>query len=234
MVTLLVASGNAHKVAEIRAVLGNGVRCLSWKDFASPPDVIEDSPTFAGNASKKAVESAAWLAGLRPTAREKPALVLADDSGLEADALDGAPGVYSARFAAAETGARGNSSDADNCAKLLRLLNDVRFDRRTARFRCVIALAPVACAVAKNASPVCGADESELQIELFEGSCEGRIIFTPRGAGGFGYDPLFVPVGFEQTFAELGEEAKNRISHRAVALKKLSDRLAVLSREPRR
>jgi XTP/dITP diphosphohydrolase len=234
MITLLIASGNAHKVAEIRAVLGNGVRCLSWKDFASPPDVIEDAPTFAGNASKKAVESAIWLAGLRTAAREKPALVLADDSGLEVDALNGAPGVYSARFAAAETGARGNSSDADNCAKLLRLLKDVPSERRAARFRCVIALAPVSCAVAKNASPVCGADESELQMEVFEGSCEGRIIFAPRGAGGFGYDPLFVPVGFEQTFAELGEEAKNRISHRAVALKKLKNRLETFARDEQR
>jgi XTP/dITP diphosphohydrolase len=236
MITLLVASGNAHKVLEVRAVLGEGARCLSWKDFPNGPTVIEDAGTFAGNATKKAMESAGWLAGLasmgqaRPTEMVPPAYVLADDSGLEVDVLDGAPGVFSARFAAVDSGAPGNSSDAENSAKLLRLLKDVSSERRTARFRCVVALAPVMRPAAKNASPVCLVDERELQTELFEGSCEGRINFAPRGRGGFGYDPLFVPVGFDQTFAELGEETKNRISHRAMALNKLKIRLAAMDR----
>jgi XTP/dITP diphosphohydrolase len=144
---------------------------------------------------------------------------------LEVDALGGAPGVHSARYAAMDVGQPGNSSDAENSAKLLRLLKDVPLERRTARFRCVIALAPVVSLAVKNASPVCDADEHELQTELFEGSCEGRILFAPRGSGGFGYDPLFVPTGCDQTFAELGEDTKNRISHRAVALKKVAARL---------
>jgi XTP/dITP diphosphohydrolase len=153
---------------------------------------------------------------------------LADDSGLEVDALNGAPGVHSARFAALDTGASGNSSDADNIAKLLRLLKDVPLEKRTARFRCVLALTPILPEQEKNTSPVCSADELELQTELFEGICEGRIIFAARGSSGFGYDPLFIPDGCDQTFAELPEEAKNRISHRAQALAKLKSRLEIL------
>ncbi len=151
--------------------------------------------------------------------------VLGDDSGLEVDALNGAPGVHSARFAALDTGSPGNSPTADNNAKLLRLLRDVPLDQRTARFRCVLALTPVLRLESGSASPVCYADEVELQTELFEGACEGRIGFAPRGQGGFGYDPLFTPEGYEATFAELGEEVKNGISHRAKALVKLKQRL---------
>jgi XTP/dITP diphosphohydrolase len=133
------------------------------------------------------------------------------------DALQGAPGVHSARFAALDSGAEGNSPDAENNAKLLHLLKELPQEKRTARFRCVIALTPV-LVTAANSSPVCSADERELQTELFDGSCEGRIISQASGVGGFGYDPLFVPDGFSQTFAELGEDVKNRISHRAHAL----------------
>jgi XTP/dITP diphosphohydrolase len=157
---------------------------------------------------------------------QSPAFVLADDSGLEVDALNGAPGVHSARFAAINAPAAGNSSDADNNAKLLRLLKDIPTEKRTARFRCVIALTPVLIEEQGNASPVCLADEHELQTELFGGACEGRISFTPSGAKGFGYDPLFVPNGFQQSFAELGEEVKNQISHRAKALEMLRDKMA--------
>lgn len=135
------------------------------------------------------------------------------------DALNGAPGVYSARFAALDQTA--NSSDADNNAKLLRLLKEAPLEKRAARFRCVLALTPVTPASATTASPVCAADELELLTELFEGTCEGRIGFAPGGQGGFGYDPLFLPDGHPQTFAELGEEIKNQISHRARALAKL-------------
>jgi len=144
--------------------------------------------------------------------------VLADDSGLEVDALSGAPGVHSARFAALDTGKAGNSSDADNREKLLRLLSGVPAEKRTARFRCVLALTPLAQRESETASPVCYADEAELQTRLFSGVCEGSIITEARGAGGFGYDSLFIPVGYERTFGELPEDTKNRLSHRAQAL----------------
>ena len=150
-----------------------------------------------------------------------PDFVLADDSGLEVDTLNGAPGVHSARFAALDKSE--NSADADNNAKLLRLLQDVPLEKRAARFRCVLALAPVLENEIQNASPVCYADEWELQTQLFDGTCEGKILFAPRGQNGFGYDPLFVPDGFTQSFAELGEDVKNKLSHRAKALAKLKE-----------
>jgi XTP/dITP diphosphohydrolase len=213
MTTLLIATRNRHKVGEIRAILGKRLQFLTLDDFSGAPKVEENANTFAGNASKKAVELARWLAGNQ----SKPDFVLADDSGLEVDALNGAPGVHSARFAALDM--HENSKDADNNAKLLRLLKDVPSEKRTARFRCVIALVPVAHGKIENASPVCFADEFEPQ--LFDGACEGRIQFSASGQGGFGYDPLFVPAGFELTFAELGEDVKNQLSHRAQALAKL-------------
>jgi XTP/dITP diphosphohydrolase len=283
MVTLLIATRNAHKVGEIRAILGEGFRCLTLSDVPNSPEVIEDAGTFAGNATKKAVVLARWLGeaprlesnvaalkpgvqqGLfelrngpravparsaqenagalgksdRPSAQRAAAsgdnsrsgeldvafelrrdrlLVLADDSGLEVDALGGAPGVHSARFAALDTGTPGNSTTAENNAKLLRLLKDVPLDKRTARFRCVVALTPVLRSTNENASPVCYADDLELQTELFEGVCEGRIGLMPHGRGGFGYDPLFIPAGYNHTFGELDEGIKNELSHRARAL----------------
>ena len=152
--------------------------------------------------------------------------VMADDSGLEVDALNGAPGVHSARFAALESGHEGNSNDSDNNAKLLRLLAQVPPDQRTARFKCVIAFTPVPndCL----SSNVCSASEAELGTELFEGACEGKILNSPKGTAGFGYDPLFVPDGFGQSFAELGENTKNRISHRSRALEKFMARRAAM------
>lgn len=223
MTTLVIATRNAHKVGEIRAILSKNFNYLTLQDFAGTPNVIEDAPTFAGNATKKAVSLAQWLASKdEPQGNLKfPAYVLADDSGLEVDALNGAPGVYSARFAALDTYVPGNSPDADNNAKLLRLLEKIPAAKRTARFRCVIALTPILQPPEKNASPVCAANETELQTEIFDGACEGRIGFAPSGKGGFGYDPLFIPLGYEQTFAELGEDIKNCLSHRAKALEKL-------------
>ncbi|MCU0772134.1 MAG: non-canonical purine NTP pyrophosphatase [Verrucomicrobia bacterium] len=227
MTRLLLATRNLHKVAEIRALLGNNFECLSLRDYPDAPDVVEDAATFEGNALKKAQRLAEWIHGAASKeqgagSRERGTggevtLVLADDSGLEVDALGGAPGVLSARFAALDTGASGNSKDADNNAKLLRLLAGVPEGKRSARFRCVLALAPV---FASSRLPV---------PRCFEGVCEGRIGFDPRGMHGFGYDPLFHPVGFEQTFAELGEDTKNRISHRAKALGKL---VGWLERQP--
>lgn len=222
MTSLLIATRNAHKVGEIRAILGDGFKYLTLADFVGSPQVEEDASTFEGNARKKAEEVARWLSitehGTRNT---PPAFVLADDSGLEVDALNGAPGVQSARFAALDTGAPGNSSDADNNAKLLRLLADVPGPQRRARFRCVIALTSVPPARIECASPVCYADEFGLETQLFEGVCEGRIGFEPQGGGGFGYDPLFFPLGMEKSFAVLPRAQKNEISHRAQALAQL-------------
>ncbi len=226
MITLLIATRNEHKVGEIRSILGNGFECLSLREFPGAPAVVEDASTFAGNASKKATELARWLAKGSGTHRaSRVTFVLADDSGLEVDALNGEPGVQSARFAALDTGAAGNSSSAANNAKLLRLLDRVPAEKRAGRFRCVLALAPVVQPGAEGASPVCYADETELQTELFEGVCEGRLGFEPRGQGGFGYDPLFMPAGYGQTFAEMGEDLKNGLSHRAKALAKLRERI---------
>ena len=204
MTTLLIASRNAHKAAEIREVLGAGFCIRTLEDFPGAPAAVEDAETFAGNARKKTESLARWLpAGLF----DGHFHVLADDSGLEVDALNGAPGVHSARFAADETGSRGNSPDAANNAKLLRLLESVPMEKRTGRFRCVLALAT-------------GAAEEAV---LFEGACEGRIALAPSGSGGFGYDPLFVPEGCDRSFADLGAEIKNKISHRARALEKLRE-----------
>lgn len=232
--TFLIATRNAHKVGEIRAILGSEYHYLTLDDFPGAPKVVEDAGTFAGNATKKAVELAKWIAKTQNSKLEIRNLsVLADDSGLEVDALNGAPGVYSARFAAMDSGADGNSKDADNNAKLLRLLKDVPREKRTARFRCVIALTPVELdprpsTLDPSASPVCYADELEMMTEIFDGTCEGWIEFAPRGQGGFGYDPLFIPNGFEQSFAGLGEDVKNRLSHRSKALAKLKERLKKL------
>lgn len=214
--TLIIASRNRHKAGEIEAILGSGARCLTLNEFPEAPPLIEDASTFAGNAARKATQLAQWLGGSPSRAPDLPpdSLILADDSGLEVDALDGAPGVYSARFAALESGRAGNSSDAENNARLLELLGDLPLERRTARFRCVLALASV------NSVGAAG------DPHLFEGACEGRILFAPKGRGGFGYDPLFVPNGFTESFAELGESVKNRISHRACALARLREWLA--------
>ena len=218
VITLLVATRNAHKVGEIRAILGDRFQLLTLNDFPGAPKIVEDAGTFAGNATKKAVELAHWLSGSQPsTLNSQPLFMLADDSGLEVDALNGAPGVHSARFAALDSAKSGNTSDADNNTKLLRLLKDVPLEKRTARFHCVLALASVGGA----SVPASRLVSSLAPPKLFNGVCEGRIIFEPRGKTGFGYDPLFVPVGFEQTFAELGEDAKNKLSHRAQALTKL-------------
>jgi len=234
MVALVIATQNAHKVGEIRAILGDSFGYLSLKDFPSAPEVVEDAGTFAGNATKKAAALAQWLVEAGPPKQgggRRPRYVLADDSGLEVDALGGAPGVHSARFAALDTGQSGNSSSAENNAKLLRLLEGVPLGRRTARFHCVLALTPVLRPEAERASPTCYAQDAELQTELFEGTCEGRIGFAPRGRGGFGYDPLFIPSGYEQTFGELSEEVKNRLSHRARALARLKQRLNLAPRK---
>lgn len=236
MTTLLIATRNSHKVAEIRAILGPSFKCLSLADLPAAPEVVEDAPTFVGNATKKALGLARWVAAADPSQAfaaigGKSVFVLADDSGLEVDALGGAPGVHSARFAALDSGQSGNSSNQENNAKLLRLLAQIPRASRTARFKCVLALTPVIQAGPSVASPVCYADELELATQIFEGSCEGWIGFEPRGTGGFGYDPLFFPLGHERTFGELSEMAKNGMSHRAKALVLLRQALRTVPAE---
>ena len=209
MITLLIATRNRHKVEEIRAVLGNNFRYLTLDALPDAPSVVEDAGTFAGNAGKKARELAHWLHIANPLSKADRTFVLADDSGLEVDALGGAPGVHSARFAALDSGKPGNSTDTDNNAKLLRLLAKVPMGKRTARFRCVLALVR----------------DKEGWPELFDGVCDGRIELAPHGANGFGYDPLFVPDEFRETFGELGDAEKNKLSHRARALEKMKQAL---------
>jgi XTP/dITP diphosphohydrolase len=219
-VRFIIATRNAHKIEEIRRILGDQFGYLSLKEFSGAPSVVEDANTFAGNAAKKALQLAKWL--VQAPSPEFPVphaktFVLADDSGLEVDALDGNPGVNSARFAALDgstSSPPGNSPDAANNAKLLQLLRSVPAEQRVARFRCVLALAEV-----NPTSLIHGP-------QLFEGVCEGRIDFALRGQQGFGYDPLFVPAGHNQSFAELGEDIKNTISHRAKALRKLREWLS--------
>jgi XTP/dITP diphosphohydrolase len=220
MTTLVIATRNLHKVGEIKAILGDRFNYRTLRDYPEAPCVVEDASTFAGNATKKAVELAAWLSNEGGSGQTRT-YVLADDSGLEVDSLNGAPGVRSARFAAQDLASEGNSADEDNNAKLLRLLKEVPLEKRSARFRCVIALTPVLRRLERTASPVCALNEFEFQTRTFSGTCEGSIGFEPKGRGGFGYDPLFTPEGGDQTFAELEEEAKNQLSHRARALAEL-------------
>jgi XTP/dITP diphosphohydrolase len=228
MINLVVATRNVHKVREIAEIIGSGFRCAALADFPNAPQLIEDGDTFSANATRKAVQLAEWLARRRNSELEarNPIYVLADDSGLEVGVLNGAPGVHSARFAAGGGNASGNSADEDNNAELLCVLKGVPAERRAARFRCVLALTPVHPTAKEPSSPVCYANELELLTELFEGVCEGRIALEPVGKGGFGYDPLFVPMGHEQTFGELSEDIKNSLSHRAKALSKLRERLS--------
>ncbi len=220
---LIVATRNRHKVMEIAAILGPESLCLSLDDAPGSPHAVEDASTFEGNATKKAMALATWLA-TNPTAPfwEKaaglPAFVLADDSGLEVDALEGAPGVHSARFAALEAGSPGNSSDAENNTKLIRMLVNRGLERATARFRCSVALTAI--------RPGATADELKTSTRTFSGACEGHMNPKPNGFGGFGYDPLFIPAGHDESFAQLGGDLKNRISHRAKALDKLKAALA--------
>ena len=186
MIRLVVATGNAGKVREITRILdGVCVEIVSLADFPSMPEPEETGSTFAENAAIKA-RYAVQHTGL-------PAL--ADDSGLEVDALGGQPGIYSSRFAGP------NATDKERYELLLSLLADVPDDKRTARFKCAAALA---------------FPSGELQ--MFEGVCEGVICKEPHGANGFGYDPVFFLPQYGLTMAEVGEDLKNEISHRGKAM----------------
>jgi XTP/dITP diphosphohydrolase len=188
MTELVLASGNKGKLAEFQRLLeGLDVQIHSMKEYPEIGEIVEDGSTFAENALIKA------RAVCKATG--KPAM--ADDSGLAVDALDGAPGIYSARFAGEQR------SDADNNAKVLQLLEHVEDSKRTARFFCVIAIVLP--------------DGREYTVE---GTCEGTILHALQGEGGFGYDPLFYVESLDKTFAELTMEEKNHISHRGHANRK--------------
>ena len=197
MARLVVASRNEHKIKEIQAILADQPwQVLTAHDFPGFPEVVEDGSTLEANAIKKAKEIAAFTG----------CLALADDTGLEVDALGGKPGVHSARFAGPK------ATYEENNRKLLRLLEGVPPEERTARFRCVIAIA-----------------EPDGNVHVVEGKCEGLIGFAAKGEGGFGYDPLFIVDGLEKTFAELSPEEKNRVSHRGRALQLAAELLAELA-----
>jgi XTP/dITP diphosphohydrolase len=187
---LVVATKNRGKVAEIMELLAEmPVKVLNLSDFADTPDVEETGVTFAENAELKASAYARHL-GL---------YALADDSGLEIEALGGSPGVYSARYGGAGRGYAGKM------ALVLSKLADMPENERRARFVCAMAVA----------------DPQGEIIHKSEGVCSGRIAFEPRGNGGFGYDPIFIPDGFTGTFGELGDDIKQQISHRARAISEI-------------
>jgi XTP/dITP diphosphohydrolase len=186
---LLLATRNAHKTREFSEILGNEFDVRDLSTELDAPAIEETGATFAENAILKAV-----AISLR-----YPGLVVGDDSGLEVDALDGAPGVYSARYSGP------GAKDSDNIALLLSELRKLSIERpHSARFRCVLA---VAC--------------NGKLLHTFEGVVEGAIVEPPRGTGGFGYDPVFQPAGVTETFGEIAPERKSRISHRANAIRLL-------------
>ena len=198
---LLLATNNAHKAQEIREILETSFsEILTMREAGIELEVEENGMTFRENALKKAEETLAY-AGDRFDA------VLADDSGLCVDALDGAPGVYSARFSGE------GHNDAANNSKLVSLLRDVPDDKRTARFCCCIALAR------KNMDPI-----------VVQGEVEGTILHEARGENGFGYDPFFYYAPFGKSFAELSAAEKNAVSHRRRALNLLREALDVENR----
>lgn len=185
MDTLLIATQNRHKITEITPLLeGLDVRLLTLADAAPQLDIPETGATFLENARLKAL-AAAGATGL---------LTLADDSGLAVDALHGAPGVHSRRFA---------GSDADRIARVLSLLGDLPAERRTARFHCAVVIA-----------------EPDDVLEEIDETVEGHMTMSPRGNAGFGYDPIFQPLGFSRTMAEMRLEEKNAISHRGKAFRR--------------
>jgi XTP/dITP diphosphohydrolase len=190
---LLVGTTNPGKLAEVQAFLGKlPVKIVSLHDLSGLPEIIEDGATFEENALKKATTLAAFFS----------MLTLADDSGLEVDALNGAPGIYSARY----SGEEGN--DQKNNEKLLSVLKEVSEDKRSARFVCALAL--------------CQPKSEGRKQWIVRESCEGRIAFSPKGQNGFGYDPLFFYPPFGKTFGEIDRETKATVSHRGKALKKLA------------
>lgn len=210
---IVFATNNKHKLEEIRAILGERMEVLSLKDIGCDVDIPETGKTLQENALQKA----------RYVWDHYHLSCFADDTGLEVDALDGAPGVYSARYAAvryvaAQSQQTEQAPDShDSEANMTQLLSDLgENNNRRARFRTVIALI-----LKKDVCP-CGCTSIK-QEHLFEGIVEGEITRERSGVEGFGYDPIFRPEGYDKTFAELGADVKNQISHRARATKKLAE-----------
>lgn len=213
MKKIVFATNNLHKLEEIRQILGSSMEVVSLADIGCHADIPETADTLEGNALQKA--QYVW--------DHYHMSVFADDTGLEVDALNGAPGVHSARYAEGTD----HNSEA-NMEKLLRELNGKT--SRTARFRTVIALLLAEegneAEDAKDEEAVNDAEATKVtcttpKAHLFEGRVDGTIATEKRGTAGFGYDPLFVPDGYDQSFAQLGTDIKNTISHRARAVEKL-------------
>ena len=209
---IVFATNNAHKLSEIRSILGESIEVLSLKDIGCDVDIPETGTTLEANALQKA----------QYIYDHYHMDVFADDTGLEVEALNGAPGVYSARYASlSDNPVKTDSASHDSEANMTRLLYELQSkDNRKARFRTVIALIQK-----KNVCP-CGCTSIK-EVHQFEGIVEGEIIQERRGGEGFGYDPIFQPDGYDQTFAELGMDIKNHISHRVKAVQKLADYLIV-------
>ena len=206
---IVFATNNEHKLSEIRSILGESIEVLSLKDIGCDVDIPETGTTLEENAMQKA----------QYVYDNYHIDCFADDTGLEVDALHGAPGVYSARYAsmASQTSSTSTPASHDSEANMVRLLRELgNNNNRRARFRTVIALIQK-----KNVCP-CGCTAIK-EIHQFEGIVEGQIICERRGGEGFGYDPIFQPDGYDKTFAELGMDIKNHISHRARAVQKLAE-----------
>ncbi|MBW2545172.1 MAG: XTP/dITP diphosphatase [Deltaproteobacteria bacterium] len=190
---IIFASKNGGKIRELKALLeGMDVNLFSLNDYPDTPNIIEDGNTFLENALKKARVISEYTGGT----------IIADDSGLEVDYLEGAPGIHSARYSGAE------ATDERNIRKLLEELKDVPTEKRGAAFRCALVLY-----------------RTDGTFETFEGKLEGKIAAEPAGVEGFGYDPVFVVPEYGKTVAQLDPETKNRISHRAMAFAKLKKSL---------
>jgi XTP/dITP diphosphohydrolase len=198
---ILIATSNPGKLRDFAgAAAAHGIEIVGIPNFSSLPRVVEDGLTFEDNARKKAEEYSRYAAG---------EMVVADDSGIEVDALNGAPGVHSARYAAPDLQSKepheadANTDDEANNARLLRELKDVPPEKRTGRFVCVLAAA-----------------RDGKTLATFRGTAEGIILDAPRGTNGFGYDPLFYFPQIKKTFAELSAEEKAQYSHRGAAFRK--------------
>ena len=199
MQKVLIATSNAGKLRDFAGAASvHGIEIAGIPNFSSLPLVVEDGRTFEENARKKAEEYSTYAPG---------EIVLADDSGIEIDALGGAPGVHSARYAADEPHlADANTDDELNNARVLRELKDVPTEKRTGRFVCVLVAA-----------------RDGRKLAAFRGTAEGRILNTPRGTNGFGYDPLFYFPRIDKTFAQLSAEEKSKYSHRGEAFRQFLD-----------
>ena len=203
---IVFATNNKHKLDEIRSILGESIEVLSLKDIGCDADIPETGKTLDENAQQKA----------QYIYDNYHLDCFADDTGLEVDALNGAPGVYSARYANMEDPSAESHDAEANISRLLRELGEN--NNRKARFRTVIAL------IRKKDVCPCGCTSIK-EIHKFEGIVEGEIIRERRGGEGFGYDPIFQPDGYDKTFSELGMDIKNHISHRARATQKLAEYL---------